>query len=152
VAYISIREIFHERTVKASFIAADRQKSSRRWMVLRITSANNQAIMKILCLLVLGGGLLVFSGCGSSSDVKVISAVYGTGTNFVEVTAIVNKFLVQKPSNKFFANPKWLQADPTPGWNKALVIVYEFKNQRHVFTAGEGDAVTAQGLRDAARQ
>jgi hypothetical protein len=39
-----------------------------------------------------------------------------------------------------------LEADPTPGWNKALVVVYEFKGRRHTFSCGEGARVSAEIL------
>ena len=42
---------------------------------------------------------------------------------------------------KFYACPEWLRADPTPGWNKALVIVFTFQNGRYLFSCGEGGEV-----------
>jgi len=74
--------------------------------------------------------------------VKLISAVYGSGTSFADVTDRV-KSLLDEPDACFYANPPWLGADPTPGWNKALVIVYEVKGQRRTFTAGENGEVSA---------
>lgn len=73
---------------------------------------------------------------------KLISAVYGSGTAFADVTDRV-KSLLDEPSARFFANPNWLGADPTPGWNKALVIVHEVGGQRRTFTAGENGEVSA---------
>ena len=70
----------------------------------------------------------------ASADLLVISAVYGSGTAFADVTCRVNE-MIHQPAVEFFARPEWLRADPTPGWNKALVIVYEFKGQRHTFTS-----------------
>jgi len=58
--------------------------------------------------------------------------------------------LVRQPSG-FQAQPSWLNADPTPGWNKTLVIVYEAKGRRLVFTAHEGAWVNAKLLLEAAR-
>ena len=52
------------------------------------------------------------------------------------------------PDVEFAAHPKWLGADPTPGWNKALVIVYEVKGRRHIFTTGEGGKVSVYSLLD----
>jgi hypothetical protein len=76
----------------------------------------------------------------ASADLVIISATYGSGTNFSDVTDRVND-LIHQPNVEFFARPEWLHADPTPGWNKALVIVYEFKGRRHIFTTGEGGRV-----------
>lgn len=77
--------------------------------------------------------------------VKLISAVYGSGTQFTDVTERV-KSLLSEPGAVFYANPPWLGADPTPGWNKALVIVHEVHGKRHTFTAGENGQVTALQL------
>ncbi|MDZ4401214.1 hypothetical protein [Prosthecobacter sp.] len=74
--------------------------------------------------------------------VKLISAVYGSGTAFTDVTDRV-KALLDEPGALFQANPHWLGADPTPGWNKALIIVHEINDQRRTFTAGENGEVSA---------
>ncbi len=81
----------------------------------------------------------------SLANLLIISATYGSGANFSDVTARVND-LLRQPNVEFFARPEWLHADPTPGWNKALVIVYEFKGHRHIFTTGEGGNVSAKIL------
>ena len=113
--------------------------------------------MKTFRLLIIGAGLLA-SGCATAhntwhqprpafiaaspaADVLIISATYGSGTNYADVTDRVND-LLRQPDVEFFARPEWLGADPTPGWNKALVIVYEFKRQRHTFATGEGGKVS----------
>ena len=85
----------------------------------------------------------------AAADLLIISATYGSGTHYSDVTARAND-LLRQPDVKFFASPKWLGADPTPGWNKALVIVYEFKGHRHIFTTGENGSVTASALMAAA--
>lgn len=74
--------------------------------------------------------------------VKLISAVYGSGTAFTDVTDRVKAFL-DEPGAVFYANPHWLGADPTPGWNKALIIVHESDDKRRTFTVGENGAVSA---------
>jgi hypothetical protein len=74
--------------------------------------------------------------------VKLISAVYGSGTSFTDVTDRV-KSLLDEPGAVFHANPHWLGADPTPGWNKALIIVHEIDGQRRTFTVGENGEVSA---------
>lgn len=119
--------------------------------------------MKATFVFIFGISLLFVAGCAtsprsseknfsppaavssSSAGLLVISAVYGSGDKFVDVTGRVSAMLYQ-PDVKFFARPEWLNADPTPGWNKALVIVYEFKGQRHLFTAGEGGEVSLKRL------
>jgi hypothetical protein len=80
-----------------------------------------------------------------SEKILVISAVYGSGTNFADVTYRVNELLHQ-PSVEFFARPEWLHADPTPNWNKALVIVFETNGERRIFTTGEGGKVSVEQL------
>jgi hypothetical protein len=107
--------------------------------------------------------VLLFAGCATStaahrhppheadirpspaSQVLIISATYGSGKKFADVTERVND-LLRQPNAHFWAKPKWLGADPTPGWNKALVIVYEVKGRRRTFTAGEGGTVSIARL------
>jgi hypothetical protein len=86
-----------------------------------------------------------------SSDLLLISAVYGSGTRYADVTYRVNDLLHQ-PAVEFYASPEWLQTDPTPGWNKALVIVYEFKGRRRTFATGEGGRVSAGVLLEEAKK
>jgi hypothetical protein len=74
--------------------------------------------------------------------VNLVSAVYGSGTAFADVTDRV-KALLAEPGAIFQANPNWLGADPTPGWNKALVIVHQLGDKRHTFTVGENEEVGA---------
>jgi hypothetical protein len=87
----------------------------------------------------------------SSADLRVISAVYGGGINWADVTVRVH-VLLNRPDFDFFARPEWLHADPTPGWNKALVIVYECKGRRHIFTTGEGGRVSVEQLMELAKK
>jgi len=55
--------------------------------------------------------------------VQVLSAVYGTAGKDADVIAKVRDLVEEKP--RFFAvNPVALGADPNPGWNKSLHIVY----------------------------
>ena len=85
----------------------------------------------------------LLAGC-SKNNVKVISAVYGTGGSFADVSNRVGDLVHQGPG--FNADPGWLKVDPSPGWNKSLVIIYEANGRRHVFTASEGDRVSAHIL------
>ena len=80
------------------------------------------------------------AGSAPSANLVIISATYGSGTNFADVTERVND-LIHQPNVEFFSRPEWLHADPTPGWNKTPVIVYEFKGRRHIFSTGEGGRV-----------
>lgn len=75
----------------------------------------------------------------------VISATYGSGTEFSDVSYRVND-LLRQPDVRFWATPKWLGSDPTPGWNKALVIIYEVDGRRRTFAAGEGAPVSVDLL------
>jgi hypothetical protein len=85
-------------------------------------------------------------GVSTAADVLIISATYGSGTHFADVTYRVND-LLRHPDVEFVARPDWLGADPTPGWNKALVILYEFKRQRQIFATGEGGKVSVAILK-----
>lgn len=78
----------------------------------------------------------------ASINLTVVSAVYGSGINFADVTERV-KGMLKEPGSEFAATPHWLGADPTPGRNKALVVVYLVGVQRHVFTVGEGGEISA---------
>jgi hypothetical protein len=115
--------------------------------------------MKTLSLLFLAAGLLA-AGCGQSHQIQspnelqsaglaILSATYGIGTNFVDVTDRVVDSL-GRPHGVAAANPDSLGADPLPGWNKALVIVYEHQRRRCLFTTGEGGKVTVPALLEAA--
>jgi hypothetical protein len=123
--------------------------------------------MKLHQLLILSAGLIA-SSCTTSrhvcsplqpplatpspgADLLIISATYGSGTHYVDVSERVND-LLRLPNVVFFSRPEWLHADPTPGWNKALVIVYEYKGKRHLFTTGEGGEVSVPDLLRAARK
>ena len=119
-----------------------------------------------LPLFCVAAGLLLISGCASpsrsvraearplreavpsdasASKLLVISAVYGSGDKFADVTYRVND-LLRDPETVFWARPQWLGADPTPGWNKALVIVYECDGRRRTFSTGEGGEVSVARL------
>lgn len=81
----------------------------------------------------------------AAAKLLVISAVYGSGQRFTDVTYRVND-LLRDPEIVFWAKPRWLGADPTPGWNKVLVIVYERDGRRQTFSTGEGGAVSVARL------
>jgi len=89
--------------------------------------------------------LALHNSAKPSANVLIISATYGSGSHYADVTSRVND-LFRQADVEFFVRPQWLGADPTPGWNKALVIVYQFKGQRHTFTTSEGGKVTVAAL------
>lgn len=61
--------------------------------------------------------------------IKIISAIYGSGGKNADVTARVTE-LVEVKHQTFSANPGNLGADPNPGWNKGLTIVYTVNGVR----------------------
>ena len=79
-----------------------------------------------------------------AAKLLVISAVYGSGDKFADVTYRVND-LLRDPETVFWARPQWLGADPTPGWNKALVIVYEHDGSPYPREAERGCRLAADG-------
>lgn len=85
-----------------------------------------------------------------AGGLKVISAVYGSGQKFSDVTDRVNDIL-SRPEYEFYARPEWLKTDPTPGWNKELVITFEYHGARHIFFTGEGGKVNEVLLLDATK-
>lgn len=94
---------------------------------------------------VVGLAVLLLPGCSrNGGGIETVSAVYGTSTNFADVSLRVRKLL--NAELEFQVSPNVLQADPLPGYNKALVIVYVVRGQRRIFTAGEGDTVSAATL------
>jgi len=54
--------------------------------------------------------------------VQVLAATYGTGGKNADVIERVTRFVEDR--KRFSANPVDLGADPNPGWNKSLHIVY----------------------------
>ena len=94
---------------------------------------------------------LLFTGCSKSgSQVQVVSAVYGEYTNFADVSYRIRDLI--HLDTGFQVQPSFLQADPFVGYHKVLVIVYDVKGQRHIFTAYENDTVSTKTLLEAARQ
>jgi hypothetical protein len=79
--------------------------------------------------------------------IKIISAVWGSGDHFADVTDRVIA-LLSTPDTTLKANPDWLKSDPIPHWNKALVIVYELNGSRYLTDSGEDAPVSIQMLKD----
>lgn len=107
--------------------------------------------------------LWLFTGCASApaphlagagpqvGELTIISAVYGSGSHFADVTERVEMRL-HSDNGEFFVNPQWLKADPIPGWNKELVITYEYAGQRITFNAGENARITYKILLEHAKK
>ena len=57
------------------------------------------------------------------AKVKIISAVYGGGKHQADVTERVRTY-VERDKKAFWVTPGGLGADPTPGWNKTLTVVF----------------------------
>ena len=118
--------------------------------------------MKIFFNALVSVGLFLLAGCASApapdlggvgpqvGELTIISAVYGSGGHFADVTERVEMRL-HTDNGEFFANPEWLKADPIPGWNKELVITYEYAGQRKIFNAGENSRITYRILLDYAK-
>src|SRR6185312_12935783 len=84
------------------------------------------------------------------SGLKIVSAVYGSGKTFVDVTQRVDDLLNHSPKG-FVARPARMKIDPTPDTPMSLVIVYQYKGQQHTLTKGQRGRVTIQMLQDAAK-
>jgi len=79
-------------------------------------------------------------------DVEMVSAVYGAGGQFADVSAELRR-LLSEPGAAFPAKPYWLGADPAPGACKSLVMVTQSRGVRRVTAVAEGDQVCAELLR-----
>jgi hypothetical protein len=87
----------------------------------------------------------------NTTGLLIVSAVYGSGGTFRDVTDRVNTLLHESDA-EFYSKPEWLHDDPTPGYNKELVIVYKYQGQRHIFMTGEGGKVSVTTLLDEAKK
>ena len=84
--------------------------------------------------------------------VQILSAIYGTAGKNADVTAQVQEY-VEKNRVTFSANPVDLGADPNPGWNKSLHIVYMKDGVRREQRRNENETVLPEsfyGPQDAA--
>lgn len=77
--------------------------------------------------------------------VKVISAVYGGGKHQADVTERVREF-VEKDKAAFWVSPGDLGADPTPGWNKTLTVVYTKDGVRRLQARTESERVLIESF------
>ena len=76
-----------------------------------------------------------------TSDLKIISAVFGGHHGEADVTALVAQ-KVQPGADVLFASPKWLGVDPAPYWKKNIEITYEFRGHAETYSAPEGGAIS----------
>lgn len=118
--------------------------------------------MKTFFALALLAGLLLLPGCASTpspdlsgsgpqvGELTIVSATYGSGDHVADVTDRVEKRL-HTDIGEFYVSPQWLKADPIPGWNKELIINYEYAGKRIMFHGGENSRVTYKMLLDHAR-
>ena len=84
--------------------------------------------------------------------VQILSATYGTGGKNADVTAKVRDY-VESRRVTFSANPVALGADPNPGWNKSLHIVYMKAGVRREQRRNENETILPEsffGPQDAA--
>lgn len=84
--------------------------------------------------------------------VQILSASYGTGGKKADVTARVKEH-VERLRQTFSANPGDLGADPNPGWNKGLHIIYMKDGVRREQRRNENETVLPEsfyGPQDAA--
>lgn len=76
----------------------------------------------------------------SRPDLVILSATYGSGNRHADVTARV-KYHVEQERHAFSANPQDLGADPTPGWNKQLTIIYQINGKEARKSWGENSRI-----------
>jgi hypothetical protein len=85
------------------------------------------------------------------NGLKIISAVWGSGGHFVDVTEQVVAIL-KSPHNVYKANRDWLKVDPTPHWKKCLVTVYELDGVRCILNTYDNSEISVKILRDSAAE
>lgn len=81
---------------------------------------------------------------------SIVSAVYGAGSHFSDVTDRVQAIL-KEPGAVFAAKPHWLGADSQVEGDKTLIVVYLVGGKRHVYTVTEAAEVSADLLAAAAQ-
>jgi hypothetical protein len=78
----------------------------------------------------------------SKIDLNIVSASYGAAGKSANVIERVQA-LLGEPGAVFTAEPHWLGADPKPGTNKTLTLVYTFDGEQREFSTREGGRVSA---------
>jgi hypothetical protein len=106
-------------------------------------------------LLMADAGVVPVAAAAPAGEPKVVSAYFGTGDGFADVTARVAELIRTEPAG-FATTEDELQADPTPGLRKEFMVVYEYGGQRRVFTTHDGgmcsrDLLVQNPAKDAAQ-
>lgn len=78
-------------------------------------------------------------------DVRIELALFGSGTNLVDVTDRATELLRTQPQG-FEARADWLKIDPTPGKNKSLLIRYRYHDQERFFMVTGGNRASYAAL------
>jgi hypothetical protein len=73
--------------------------------------------------------------------------VWGSGTSFVDVTERVNGVLGE-PEIDYEVRPDWLKCDPSVGWKKALVTVFDWNGARCTLVTAEGQRFGVREMKD----
>lgn len=74
--------------------------------------------------------------------VKIISASWGGGSHWADVTARVKELVVDRLP--IWANVDTLGIDPTPGWHKQLRVTYQRDGQVTSASANEGQQLSVR--------
>ncbi len=85
-----------------------------------------------------------------AANVEIVSATWGTGDIFIDVTARVRRVLAA-PEQDFPVNPEWLGHDPVVGYTKVLVTVFQYAGQRYILSLDEGAQIGVGRLRACVR-
>jgi hypothetical protein len=148
---VTVRLEAYVYVAKESLVAASTTKLSGRWLVsgtiTRCELVNDGSAL----LLDIQNSLLDMdatravgapakSSTVKSSVVQIISATYGTGGKYADVTAAVKK-IVEQNREMMVVNPGTLGADPSPGWNKELHVIYTKDGVKHEQRRGENEHV-----------
>lgn len=80
-----------------------------------------------------------------TTGIEIISATYGSGRRHADVTDRVIEFMETNP-RRLVVRPQDLGADPTPGWNKELVITHKWRGRRRTMNWGENSHVEPVSL------
>jgi hypothetical protein len=80
-----------------------------------------------------------------NTGIEIISATYGSGRRHADVTDRVIDFMETNP-RRLVVRPQDLGADPTPGWNKELVITHKWRGHRRTMNWGENSHVEPVSL------
>jgi len=75
------------------------------------------------------------------SQITVTCALFGSGTNGVDVTDRVTE-LLRTEVDGFSARGDWLKADPLPYKPKALAITYDYKGRHCLFVVASTQKVS----------